>query len=206
MSETTGQIGVVILAAGASTRMGEPKQLLPYEGHTLLRRSAEAALASGCGPVAVVLGAAAERTRAEVEALPVRLVVNEAWSGGLSTSVRAGVEALESEPIDAILFAPCDQPALEPAVLDRLAAEFRRSRRPIVASGYDGAWGVPMLFARPLWGALKTLRGDEGARRVALTRPEEVACVPFPGGARDVDTRDDYRALLERAGALRRAG
>jgi xanthine dehydrogenase accessory factor len=194
----SGRIGLVILAAGGSSRLGEPKQLLPLEGSTLLRRTVEAALASRCKPVAVVVGAGGERMRAELAGLPVRIVQNEQWSEGLSTSVRAGVEALEGE-VEAMMFVPCDQPALDAAMLNKLAAAHEKSGKPIVVSGYGEAWGAPMLIARHFWAELKALRGDRGAQPVAYRHPGEVECVPFPEGACDIDTREDYEALLKTA-------
>jgi CTP:molybdopterin cytidylyltransferase MocA len=191
-----GRIGIVILAAGGSARLGEPKQLLPLEGRTLLRRTAEAALASGCKPVAVVVGAGAERMRAELAGLPVRIVANDQWSEGLSTSVRAGLAALEGE-VEAIVFVPCDQPALDAVMLKRLVTAHEKSGKPIVVSGYGEAWGAPMLVARRFWDELKTLQGDRGAQPVAYRHAGEVECVPFPEGACDIDTREDYEALLK---------
>jgi xanthine dehydrogenase accessory factor len=192
----TGRVGIVILAAGGSSRLGEPKQLLPLEGRSLLRRAAKAALESRCDPVAVVVGAAAERMRAELADLPVRIVQNDRWSDGLSTSVQAGLEALENE-VEALVFVPCDQPALDAVMLNRLITAHEKSGRSIVVSSYGEAWGAPMLVARRFWPELKTLRGDRGAQPVAYRHTAEVESVPFPEGACDIDTREDYEALLE---------
>jgi xanthine/CO dehydrogenase XdhC/CoxF family maturation factor/CTP:molybdopterin cytidylyltransferase MocA len=197
----SGRVGLVILAAGGSARLGAPKQLLPFEGRSLLRRTVEAALASRCEPVAVTVGAREEQMRAELAGLPVRIVLNEAWSEGLSTSVKAGleeIEALEGE-VDAIIFTPCDQPALDADLLNRLIAAHEKSGKPIVVSGYGEAWGAPMLVARRFWPELKALRGDRGAQPVAYRHAGEVECVPFPEGACDIDTREDYETLLKTA-------
>jgi xanthine/CO dehydrogenase XdhC/CoxF family maturation factor/GTP:adenosylcobinamide-phosphate guanylyltransferase len=188
--------GIVVLAAGVSARLGEPKQLLPFEGQSLLRRTVEAALASRCAPVAVVIGANAARMRAELGGLPVRIVQNDDWNLGLSTSVRAGVEALEGEA-EAIVFTPCDQPALDAAMLNKLIAAHEDTGKPIVVSAYGEAWGAPMLVARRFWDELKALEGDRGAQPVAYRHAEEVEAVPFPEGACDIDTREDYEALLK---------
>jgi xanthine/CO dehydrogenase XdhC/CoxF family maturation factor/GTP:adenosylcobinamide-phosphate guanylyltransferase len=187
--------GIVVLAAGQSKRLGEPKQLLALEGRSLLRRTVEAALGSRCRQVAVVIGALADRMEEELAGLPVRIVVNEQWTGGLSTSVRAGLEALEEE-VDAVIFVPCDQPALDAALLDSLVAAHERSGKAIVVSGYGGAWGAPMLVASRWWPELRALQGDRGAQPVAYAHQDEVEAVPFPEGACDIDTREDYEALV----------
>jgi len=192
----SGRIGIVILAAGGSARLGEPKQLLALEGRSLLRRTVEAALASRCEPVVVVVGAGGQRMRAELADLPLRIVQNDHWSEGLSTSLRAGLEALEGE-VEAMVFVPCDQPALDAVMLNRLATAHEASGKPIVVSGYGEAWGAPMLIARRFWAELKALRGDRGAQPVAYRHAGEVECVPFPEGACDIDTREDYEALLK---------
>lgn len=191
-------IGAIILAAGASTRLGEPKQLLPFEGSTLLRRACDAALASRCETVVVVLGANAARIAGEVESLPVLVAHNQRWSEGMGLSVRVGVEALEAQPqvLEAAVLMPCDQPHLSAEILNGLVDAHHASRRPVVVSEYEGTWGVPMLFARALWPELLALGGSRGAQSVARRHAEQVECVPFPLGALDVDTREGYEALL----------
>ena len=198
MSEFQTGVGAIILAAGASTRMGEPKQLLRFDGSTLLRCAAHAALGSDCQTVVVVTGANAERVREEVSDLPVAVAHNEQWSEGMGASVRVGVEALEKEGarVLAAVLMPCDQPHLSSEVLNRLIEAHQTSGKAIVVSGYEEVWGVPMLFARSLWPELRELGGKGGAQSVALRHAEKVECVPFPDGARDIDTRDDYERLL----------
>jgi CTP:molybdopterin cytidylyltransferase MocA len=193
-----GRTGIVVLAAGGSSRMGEPKQLLDFRGRSLLRRAATVALEAGCGPVAVVVGADADRMRTELAGLPVRIVNNEAWSEGLSTSVKAGLAALEAE-VEAITFFPCDQPAVDAAVLKGLAAAREQSSRALIVSGYGGAWGAPMLVAKSRWPQLRELTGDRGAQKVAYAHPDDVECVPFPDGTFDIDTPADYDACLHAA-------
>ncbi len=198
-----GRTGIVILAAGGSARMGEPKQLLDYDGRTLLRRAATVAVEVGCGPVAVVLGASADRMEAELAGLPVRLVRNEAWREGLSTSVKAGLAALEGE-VESVLFVPCDLPGVDAQVLTGLIAARERSGKSIAVSGYSGTWGAPMLVARSHWPQVRELTGDRGAQKVAYAHPGDVECVPFPQGNFDIDTPADYDALV-RVAALKPA-
>jgi len=191
-----GRVGVVILAAGGSTRMGRAKQLLQFNGRSLLRRAVEAALASQCAPVAVVVGPEGDRMRAELNGLPARIVQNNRWSDGLSTSVQAGLSAIETD-VEAIVFVPCDQPALDTSTLDTIRAAHETTGRPIVVSSYGGDWGAPMLIARRFWRELRELTGDRGAQRVAYAHIDEVESVPFPEGDFDIDTREDYEALLK---------
>ena len=198
-AERKGSTGIVILAAGGSSRMGEPKQLLDFQGRSLLHRAAATALEGGCGPVVVVVGAGEERMRAELAGLPVRIVRNEDWSEGLSTSVKAGLAALEGD-VEAVIFVPCDQPGVDAGVLNGLLAARERSGRGIVVSGYGGAWGAPMLLAAGYWAEVRELTGDRGAQKVAYAHADEVECVPFPDGTFDIDTPADYEAFIESAG------
>ncbi|MCP9494997.1 MAG: nucleotidyltransferase family protein [Pyrinomonadaceae bacterium MAG19_C2-C3] len=192
-------IGIVILAAGASTRLGAPKQLLQYEGKTLLRRAAEAGLASMCRPVVVVLGANAEIMRVEVEDLPVIIVENPAWAEGMSASIRIGVRALEDENpvIDAAVITLCDQPFVTAEIINNLTEVFRREHSPVVASVYGEARGVPALFARSVFDELRALEGGDGARQVIKRHAHEAKFVLFPKGQVDIDTRKDYARLIE---------
>ena len=189
-------VGVIILAAGASSRLGQPKQLLAFEGQSLLRRVCLAALASRLSPVVVVLGANENLLRSEIEDLPLQIASNPDWQAGLSQSVRAGLDALEEQSgIRAIVIAPCDQPLLDAGVFNRLLDAHANTGCAIAVSSYADIWGTPMLFERALWPELRALSGDRGAQKVARRHAERVECVPFPGGAFDVDTRADYEAL-----------
>jgi len=192
-------IGVVILAAGASTRMGVPKQLLTFRGRSLLRHAVEEVLASGCHPTVAVLGARAARLKDEIDDLPVSVVVNARWFQGMGTSIRAGIEALTAsaglnEVVGAVL-AVCDQPFFSAAILQELIAAQERTGRAIAAAAYDGTRGVPALFSRSLFSELMALESDEGARRVIQAHPDATVVIPFPEGAFDIDTAEDYARL-----------
>ena len=193
-------VGVVILAAGASTRMGTPKQLLPLQGRSFLRHAAETALASVCQPVVVVLGAYAERLRQEVEDLPVQVVENLRWAEGMSSSVGAGVAALEATPdkISAVVLTLCDQPFVSAEVINQIVEAYHVTGKPIVASEYAGTLGVPALFSRTFFSELKALRRGEGAKQVIAKHAHEVFGVPFPEGAIDIDTPKDYEQFQTR--------
>jgi molybdenum cofactor cytidylyltransferase len=190
-------VGVVLLAAGASRRLGRAKQLLPYAGTTLLRHLAAEMVAGGTGPVVVVLGAEREACQRELEGLPVELVENSAWEEGMSSSIRSGIIHLLERHGDtsAAIIATCDQPLVSSDLLRRLATEHRSRGAAVVACEYAGQPGVPALFARELFDELLSLRGDRGARSVIKRHRGETVVVPFEGGALDVDTPEDALRL-----------
>lgn len=176
----------VVLAAGASRRLGRPKQLERREDRTLLRRAAELALAAGCDPVVVVLGYAAERLAEELAGLPVRTVAAPDWAEGMAASLRAGLAALPGD-VPAALLMVCDQPAVTAAHLQRLLGAHRGSHLPAAASAYAGVLGVPAVVGRSLFPELAAVTGDRGAREVLRADPRRVAAVPLAGGELDVD-------------------
>lgn len=180
-------IPAVILAAGASTRLGQPKQLLEFRGEALLHRTARIALRF-CEPVLVVLGFKAERMQGVLRDLPVRCVRNLDWEEGMGSSLRVAVTAL---PLDAraALFLVCDQPALEETLLERFLQLHREHPGRRIASGYGGTRGIPALLPCQDFDALLALRGDRGARGLLLD--EAVLEVAFPGGELDLDVPAD---------------
>lgn len=193
-SDSAG-VAAVILAAGASSRMGSPKQTLRYRGESLLRRAALAALGAGCRPVVVVTGAHAELSRRELEGLGVREAFNPYWETGMASSVRAGVEALAGADADGVVLMLCDQPHVTAEVISGLVAAHRATLRSVVASAYGGGFGVPALFGRTLFAELAQLEGAAGARQVIKRHASEAHFLPFPGGETDVDTPDDFSRL-----------
>jgi molybdenum cofactor cytidylyltransferase len=188
------RFGAVILAAGASTRMGTPKQLLELEGKPLVVRAVEAALASPAWPVVVVLGAHEEQIRPALARLPVLIAENAAWSEGMASSIRTGVMTLGqfSRAIDAVVIALCDQPAFSAAVIAQLVAAQRTTGRSIVAAHYHGRNGAPALFMREHFPALTALTGEEGARALLNGDPSQIATVDLPALALDLDTPGDF--------------
>ena len=187
---------VIILAAGGSSRMGRPKQLLAYGGQTLVRHAAKAALESVCDRVVVVIGSRTDQVRRELDDLPVEAVENRSWQSGMSSSIRAGLEALTStNDVDAVVIMLCDQPFVSADVLNQLVTTHRHTGKSIIASTYGTTRGVPALFSRTLFTELMSLTADEGARRIIAAHPEDVATVSFPQGAVDIDTPHDLEHL-----------
>lgn len=188
------RVAAVILAAGGSSRMGRPKQLLPYRGQSLLRRAAAVAGSAGCDPVAIVLGAGSDRLRPELAGANLTVIENPEWADGPGTSVRAGVRAVWAA--DAVVFLVCDQPLVNACHVRRLIDVWRSTGLPMAASGYAGTVGVPAVFARDCFAALESLPAAAGAKQLLARQPGQVAIVPFPAGEVDLDTPDDYERLI----------
>jgi molybdenum cofactor cytidylyltransferase len=192
----TAHSAVVVLAAGASRRLGTPKQLLPYRGTTLLAHAARTALEAALGPVFVVLGSDAERCREALEGLDVTIVDHGTWSRGMGTSIAAGVLAAEAQVgCEAILLMTCDQPGVTAAHLVALAAAQRTTAADAAGSAYRGITGTPAILARRLFPALLALPPDAGARILLADPRYRVVSVPCPACALDVDTADQAATL-----------
>ena len=192
------KIGGLLLAAGGSSRMGRPKQLLQFEGKTLLRRVAETIVNSTCDPVVVVLGAERERSEIEIADLAVSICINRNWQTGMSSSIKAGLsELLKIEPdLAAVVITLCDQPHVTSENIDLFTAEFRRSGAIIVAAEYDGTVGVPALFSLALFGELFDLKGDKGARNLIRTHTDKLIKIKLDEAAFDIDTYADLNQLI----------
>jgi molybdenum cofactor cytidylyltransferase len=196
-------IAIIVLAAGASSRMGVPKQLLMFEGETLLRRSVRAALETRARAVVVVLGSDADAMREESNVPGALTVVNQSWPAGMSSSLRCGLRralaAAEPDGIEAVIVMLCDQPFVTSKVIRRLVDAYRKGGALLVASAYEAGGeqtlGVPALFSRALFPELMALDGAEGARRIIARHCAEALSVGVPEAAFDVDTPADYRAL-----------
>jgi molybdenum cofactor cytidylyltransferase len=195
---------IIILAAGASTRMGRPKQLLRYGGHTLLRKAAEVAAASICRPLLVVLGAYVGQLHSEIDDLPAQQVMNERWGEGMGSSIRAGLEALElsdrEHVTDSVVLMLCDQPFVTAAVINNLVTAFRSNGKGIVASEYGETVGVPAVFGRETFAELTKMSSTAGAKHIIAAHAPDVVRVPFPKGNTDIDTPEDYLHLCEGLG------
>ncbi len=188
-------IAGIVLAAGRSARLGRPKQLLPYRGRPLLEWALAAMAAATVDPVLVVLGHEAERVLREVDLHGARVVVNDRYAEGLSTSLQAGLAALD-EAVEAAVISVGDQPLLAGETIDALVAASRESGDKIVAADYGDHRGTPLLLHRDLWSLAATIRGDQGARALLRAYDGPIAAVPVPAAsAADVDTWDDYRRL-----------
>lgn len=195
-TETLPSVAAIVLAAGGSTRMGQPKQLLPVGGRPMVRHVTEIVCAAGLHQVVVVVGAHAEAVGRALAGLPVEIVVNEAWSGGMSTSLRAGLRALRPE-IRAALIILADQPALTPQLLQALVDHYWVTGASVVAPFYRGQRGNPVLFDRSLFPELLALEGDRGGRALVVRHEQELGRVQVddPAVLLDIDTHQDYESM-----------
>lgn len=190
------RIGAIVLAAGASSRMGTPKQLLPVNGVPLVLRAVKAALETTAWPIVVVVGANAGLIRPVLATHPVLIVENASWIEGMASSIRTGIDTLQqfSRSVSGALVILCDQPALSAAVLSKLIHEQERTGRSIVAARYGGRNGAPALFMREHFSALKTLTGEEGARSLLQAPADRIATLELAELSVDLDTPADYAA------------
>jgi molybdenum cofactor cytidylyltransferase len=191
-------LAAVILAAGGSSRMGQPKQLLKFRGTSLLRRAIETALAVPADQVIVVLGHAADQLMAECEATSATVVLNDQWQEGVSTSLRGGLATVSSEARGVFIY-PADMPLVTPEALRELAHRQQISGRPAAMTEAGGIRGVPVFITRSLFPALMIQEGDAGGAQYLRGHPEAVEAVHFddPDLVRDVDRPEDYARLLE---------
>jgi molybdenum cofactor cytidylyltransferase len=191
-------LAAVILAAGGSSRMGQPKQLLKFRGTSLLLRAIDTALAVPTDQVIVVLGYAADQLMPECEATNATVVLNDQWMEGVSTSLRGGLAAVSSEARGVFVY-PADMPLVTPEALRELARRQQVSGRPAAMTEAGGVRGVPVFITRSLFPALMIQEGDVGGAQYLRGHPESVEAVHFddPDLIRDVDRPEDYTRLLE---------
>src|SRR4051794_11233036 len=188
------RVSGLVLAAGGSSRLGQPKQLLPYRGATLLDAVLDIARACAFDQLLVALGGAADDVRAQVDLRDAQVVVNDAYTTGCSSSIAAALGALDPRAGVLVLLLG-DQPGVTPAAVAALLAG--RGGAPIAACAYDDGLGHPLAFARELVPDLRALHGDKAVWRLLDEHAHDRAEVPVPGPVpRDVDTWDDYEAVL----------
>lgn len=194
-------VGLVILAAGASKRLGQAKQLLKFEDKTLIFHMVKVGLRSVCFPVQVVLGANYLRILKEIENLPVFIDVNPDWQNGMASSISFGLKQINKvyQRLNAVIIMVCDQPYVTAQLINDLVFKYVQSNALIVASAYNGITGVPALFDKKLFPDLLQLSGDAGARKlIKQFNPKFIKSVPFEKGKVDIDTYEDYFLELKK--------
>lgn len=190
--------GIIILAAGNSSRLGEPKQLLRYENKTLICRIAEAAASVADVTLVVVTGSDAGKITTELESVTYSPAHNPDWPTGMASSVRSGLLKLLSvnTEVESVILAVSDQPFVTTTLFEMLISRAKEADAGIVASAYADTLGTPVLFKKKYFDALLSLTGAEGAKKLLKKFENDVSSVPFPYGAIDIDTKQDYQKLL----------
>lgn len=199
MNKNRSNIGVIILAAGASSRMGIPKQTLKIRDKTLLAISIEAALKSIARHTVVVLGANGNQSRHITSNYPVEAITNPEWETGMGSSIKAGLRyLLEVHPDpDAALFIVCDQPLITSTHINRLITKFQHSQKQIIASRYADTLGVPAVFRKTLFKDILEIENEHGAKQIINRNLAETDSEDFPQGAQDLDTPEDYERFMQ---------
>jgi molybdenum cofactor cytidylyltransferase len=193
-SQETAELHAVVLAAGAATRFGSPKQLARYEGRPLLHTAVSRAVEIAGNAVTVVLGAHAAELAPLLRHTTASVVVNRDWSEGIASSIRTGISRLPAA-CSGVLLMLADQIAVTADDLRRLESTWRRQPNSIVAAQYDGVTGPPVIFPREDFRSLLELRGDQGARALIRRNIDRVVRVPLKSASIDIDTPDDLLRL-----------
>ncbi len=192
----SSRLAAILLAAGDSSRLGRPKQLLIWQGEALLHRAARMALEAGCKPVVVVGGAFAPEVEAAVADLEVDFIFNENWQEGMGTSLQKALAYFSDISSDAYLLLLSDQPFLSVAHLARMIRRFQAQPGQVVASAYADSLGVPVIFPASLLSAEKLPSVRWGAKQILKKLPAEaISTIPFPKGEIDIDTEEDWDNL-----------
>jgi molybdenum cofactor cytidylyltransferase len=186
----------LILAAGSSSRLGRPKQLLKHKQETLIEKAISTVLAANISQVYVVLGSDFEIVRNTISHLPVHVIHHQAWQEGIGSSIRKGINFIEKgNYVDAILIMLCDQPRINSDHLNALIQSYSKQNKSIIATGYGQHAGVPALFDRKIFPFLKELKGDSGAKSIINKNSKDVFVVNFEQAGIDIDTPEDLRNL-----------
>jgi molybdenum cofactor cytidylyltransferase len=197
------KIAIIILGAGASTRLSEPKQLLAFRGKSLIENAIDTALASNLGPVYVVLGSSGDLISKKLKTYKrkITFIHNQDWETGVGSSIRAGLKEVEKKDPKTygILITLVDQPLIETSHLVNMIRSHFTFGKKIIASGYGGSFGVPAFFHNSLFNYVERLDGDQGAKSIISKLKRDVHIIPNPDAELDIDTEEDYKVLQNRS-------
>ncbi len=190
--------GILIVAAGQSKRLGAPKQLLTFEGETLINRLIGLVKNSTSFPITLVLGANAKAIEDQLTETELTIVLNNEWEEGMASSIRTGITHIlkQGSTTEGIMILVCDQPFLTEDHIKNLFEIQQSSGLPLAACYYAGVIGTPALFHQSIFPELLELKGDIGAKSIIKKRESEVAKLHFDKGVIDIDTMEDYQQLI----------
>lgn len=199
MPKNNIQFGGILLAAGGSTRLGQPKQLLSLQGKTLVERTLVTMQEAIPNTITLVTGGSAKEVSAKIDANNVSIAYNPAWPTGMASSIKTGLENLmqHSPNVNAVIICLCDQPFLTIQNLKDLQDSYINSDKKIIASLYNELESVPALFDQSIFPDLLALKGQEGARKVIRNAKDDLRSLPFPKGIYDVDTPEAWENVRE---------
>jgi molybdenum cofactor cytidylyltransferase len=195
------KIAILILGAGGSSRLEQPKQLLEYKGKTLIENSIDTALETHLGPVYVILGSHGQEIALRLKKYKreIRIIQNQNWEQGVSSSIRLGLKEIEKEEpgIYGIIITLVDQPLINLSHLVNMIRSHFSFGKKIIASGYGGSFGVPAFFHRKMFPYVEKLEGDQGAKSIISKLKLDVHIMPNPDAELDIDSEEDYKNLLK---------
>lgn len=196
------RIGVIVLAAGGSSRMGAPKQFLRLQNESLISRAVRVAKSTQCGPVIVVVGQTLERYESELKEESVTVILNDEWQTGMGSSLRRGIEEVlrqdseVSSRTEGVIILLCDQPLVTKALLEKMVQIHFKQPEKVIACYYQNSLGVPALFPRRCYPELMELHAEKGAKKIIEKHLPDVGQIDFPDGAIDLDTQREYLGFL----------
>ncbi|MBZ4034060.1 nucleotidyltransferase family protein [Flavobacterium sp. 17A] len=198
MKQFRNKTGIIILAAGNSSRLGRPKQLLKYKDSTLLKNTISQALKVENSFVIVVTGSNHDLIEKELNSPEILFSFNSEWETGMSSSIVKGIKelVLVNPDCEQCILAVCDQPFVTNEVFENLIIEANKTKKGIAASAYSETLGTPVLFQKKYFQELLELNGQEGAKKLIKKYTEDVVSVSFEKGNIDIDTEEDYKTLL----------
>ncbi len=190
-------IEVLIMAAGASRRLGQPKQLLKFKGETLIRKIIKEAHIANIGNITVITGHDRESIESEIADLNINIYYNKEWEEGLGASIRNGVKYILGNNLqtNAILLTMVDQPHVNAEHFKKLKNAYESGRSMIIASAYSGTFGVPILIDSFYFNMLSNLKGDVGGKKIFVNYLKNVVEIPFAKGKIDIDEQKDLKSL-----------
>ncbi len=188
--------GIIILAAGNSSRMGEPKQLMMYNNKTFLQHIIGESKNALLDPVICVTGYQSDLISESISGMQVSIVYNEHWSEGMGSGISAGIKQLLCSDVDSVILTVSDQPHVSSDLFLTMLEMKARSGKRIVASSYAGTLGTPVLFSKEYFKQLKSLNGNQGAKNIVKINLPDVCSVEFEKGNIDIDTKEDYKNLI----------